>query len=95
MAASGLAKRASTWEAWAETGVRARRLMGRRERGSADVGIDSGMGSDIFGCFGEADCVVEVVEAAIKKGDAGAVTRGSTCDVTSEDYAHLALTSFG
>ena len=30
------------------TGVRARRLKGRLERGSAEVGMDSGMGSDIF-----------------------------------------------
>lgn len=35
------------------------------------------------------------MEAAIKKGDAGAVTRESTCDVTSRHYAHLALTSCG
>lgn len=45
--ASGLAKRASSWEACAEVGVRARRLSGRWERGSKDVGIDSGMGSDM------------------------------------------------
>lgn len=46
----GLAKRASREAAWAEVGVRlaARvRLVGRRERGSADVGIDSGMLADI------------------------------------------------
>lgn len=43
----GLAKSAVTEEAWALTGVRARRLVGRLERGSAEVGIDSGMGSDI------------------------------------------------
>ena len=49
METSGFAKRASSWFAWAETGVRARRLRGRLERGSADVGIDSGMGSDMMG----------------------------------------------
>ena len=48
MSRSGLAKRASTWEACCVTGVRARRLRGRLERGSAEVGMDSGMGSDIF-----------------------------------------------
>ena len=48
MSRSGLAKRASTWEACCVTGVRARRLSGRLERGSEEVGIDSGMGSDIF-----------------------------------------------
>lgn len=65
MEMSGLAKRASSWVAWAEVGVRARRLRGRRERGSADVGMDSGMGSDIlekdfrdFGVDGRTDCLV-------------------------------------
>lgn len=48
MSRSGLAKRASTWEACCVTWVRARRLRGRLERGSAEVGMDSGMGSDIF-----------------------------------------------
>lgn len=42
------AKRASTCEACCVTGVRARRLSGRLERGSAEVGMDSGMGSDIL-----------------------------------------------
>ena len=45
---SGLAKRASRWVAWAEEGVSWRRLRGRCERGSADVGTDSGIGSDIL-----------------------------------------------
>ena len=44
---SGFAKRASTCEACAERGVRARFLVGRLDRGSAEVGIDSGIGSDI------------------------------------------------
>jgi hypothetical protein len=44
---SGLAKRASSWAAVWERGERARFLVGRLERGSAEVGIDSGMGSDI------------------------------------------------
>lgn len=48
MSMSGFAKSASSWFAWAETGVRARRLRGRLERGSADVGTDSGMGSDMM-----------------------------------------------
>ncbi len=48
MSRSGFAKRASTCEACAVTGVRARRFVGRLERGSCEVGIDSGMGSDIF-----------------------------------------------
>lgn len=37
--------------AWAEVGVRfsvRTRLVGRRERGSIDVGMDSGTGSDIL-----------------------------------------------
>lgn len=54
MGMSGFAKRASSWVAWAEVGVRARRFKGRRERGSEDVGMDSGMGSDILEeVFGE------------------------------------------
>ena len=48
---SGLAKRAESWVAWAVVGVKARRLVGRLERGSWDVGMDSGIGSDIVrGC---------------------------------------------
>ncbi len=43
----GLEKRASTEEAWPARGVRARRFVGRCERGSALVGMDSGMGSDM------------------------------------------------
>lgn len=49
MSLSGCAKRCSTAFAWLETadaGPRAR-LTGRWERGSADVGIDSGMFSDM------------------------------------------------
>jgi hypothetical protein len=48
---SGLAKRASREAAWEETGVRARFLRGRLERGSAEVGTDSGMGSDMIACL--------------------------------------------
>lgn len=44
----GWAKREVMEAAWALVGVRARRLVGRLERGSWDVGIDSGIGSDIF-----------------------------------------------
>jgi hypothetical protein len=44
---SGFANRAVRVAAWAETGVRARFLVGRLERGSWEVGIDSGIGSDI------------------------------------------------
>lgn len=36
------------WEDWAEMGVRARFLVGRLERGSAEVGMDSGMFSDML-----------------------------------------------
>lgn len=39
---SGRAKSVSRCEACAETGVRARFLVGRFERGSADMGMDSG-----------------------------------------------------
>jgi hypothetical protein len=35
-------------------GVRARFLRGRLDRGSADVGIDSGIGSDMVLCFSDA-----------------------------------------
>ena len=45
---SGLAKRASTCADCCEMGVRARFFVGRLERGSADVGMDSGMGSDML-----------------------------------------------
>lgn len=45
---SGCEKRdASDW-ACAEVGVSARRLVGRLERGSCEVGIDSGIGSDMI-----------------------------------------------
>lgn len=47
MSWSGLAKRASTEAACAETGVRARFLVGRRERGSAEVGTESGPSADM------------------------------------------------
>lgn len=45
---SGFAKRAETWEDTWERGERARFLRGRFERGSAEVGMLSGMGSDIL-----------------------------------------------
>ena len=45
---SGLENRASTCDAAVDRGERARFLRGRLERGSADVGIDSGMFSDIL-----------------------------------------------
>ena len=44
---SGFAKRAVSWLACCKVGVRARRLVGRLERGSWEVGMLSGMGSDI------------------------------------------------
>lgn len=44
----GLAKRVVRAEAWAETGVRARFLRGREVRLSKEVGMDSGIGSDIL-----------------------------------------------
>lgn len=59
---SGFAKRASSWEAFWERGLRARFLRGRLERGSAEVGMLSGICSDIFD--GESDggggCEVDV-----------------------------------
>ena len=45
---SGFAKRASTCADCWDAGVRARFLVGRCERRSADVGMDSGIGSDIL-----------------------------------------------
>lgn len=47
MSWSGRAKRASTEAAWEERGVRARFLVARWERGSAEVGMDSGPGADM------------------------------------------------
>lgn len=44
---SGLAKRASSCAAVWDLGERARFLVGRLERGSAEVGMLSGIGSDI------------------------------------------------
>jgi len=44
---SGLDMREEIWDAVWERGERARFLRGRLERGSAEVGIDSGIGSDI------------------------------------------------
>ena len=49
---SGFANKASREAAWEETGVRARFLRGRFDLGSEEVGIDSGIGSDmIAGCL--------------------------------------------
>lgn len=45
---SGFSKRASREAAWADTGPRRRFLTGRLDRGSADVGMLSGMGSDML-----------------------------------------------
>lgn len=52
MSWSGRAKRASTEAAWAERGVRARFLVARWERGSAEVGMDSGPGADMVAVGG-------------------------------------------
>ena len=49
MGRSGLEKRLLIWLACWDVGVRASRLVGRLERGSEEVGMDSGMGSDIGG----------------------------------------------
>ena len=49
IARSGFAKRAVSDAAWDEVGVRASRFVGRLERGSCEVGMLSGMGSDIVG----------------------------------------------
>lgn len=46
---SGLAKSASTCaDCWSDGVWRARFLVGRWERRSAEVGMDSGIGSDMF-----------------------------------------------
>lgn len=55
MSRSGFAKRAVREAACAVVGVRARRLRGRWERGSEEVGMDSGMGSDIVVMWTDAD----------------------------------------
>ena len=46
---SGFLKRASSCRAVWERGERARFLIGRLDRGSAEVGMLSGMRSDMFG----------------------------------------------
>jgi hypothetical protein len=56
---SGLEKRAVRVAAWAEVGVRARFLVGRLERGSWEVGIDSGIGSDIVAADGRRYAVLQ------------------------------------
>lgn len=48
---SGRLRRVSSWAFCAEVGERARFLVGRRERGSAETGIDSGPVPDILGFF--------------------------------------------
>ena len=48
MSRSGLENKAVRWEACWLVGERARFLVGRLERGSIEVGMDSGMGSDIL-----------------------------------------------
>jgi len=59
---SGLEKRAEREAACAEMGVSmARFLRGRLERGSAEVGIDSGMFSDILCVPGQQNLKVSVV----------------------------------
>jgi hypothetical protein len=45
---SGLDIRFEIWEAVSERGLKARFLRGRLERGSAEVGMLSGIGSDIL-----------------------------------------------
>lgn len=67
MSVSGLAKRASSCEACAETGVRARRLRGRWERRSYDVGIDSGIGSDILAAKPHEASVEEKLVVKVKE----------------------------
>jgi hypothetical protein len=57
MAFSGFAKSCSTCEACFVAGVMARRLVGRSLRRSRCVGIDSGMGSDMFFSFSFWSCV--------------------------------------
>lgn len=49
---SGFANSWSTVRACADTGVRARFLVGRFERGSADVGMLSGPSPDMVGVVG-------------------------------------------
>ena len=69
---SGLAKRASTWADCWDVGVfwRLRFLSGRLERWSWEVGMDSGMGSDMvvfdFGCdlFGGSGEIVFLCRAS-------------------------------
>lgn len=62
------AKRASTAWDWAPEGVLARRvrLRGRWERGSAEVGMDSGMGSDIVIVGGKVWC-----QGILRRGEVG------------------------
>lgn len=60
---SGFAKRELRDVAWAVVGVRARFFVGRLERGSADVGIDSGPSPDI--AVREVSCVFASVVCVV------------------------------
>ena len=74
MGRSGLAKRASTWADWWDVGVLARSFfVGREVRWEVDVGMDSGMGSDIF--TGGMWCCSSVARLAFKMRSADVVVR--------------------
>lgn len=72
MGRSGWAKRAVTWEARAARGVRARFFVGRCERGSAEVGMDSGIGSDMA-------AVVVVVVVVVMMAQSRSVCEAGAC----------------
>ena len=75
---SGFAKRAVRVAAWADAGERALRFAGRRERRSKEVGIDSGIGSDMFGSY-PWKVICLVVERIRYWGGGGYYSSGSSC----------------
>lgn len=74
----GSLKRVSIWLACSDTGVMARRLVGRLLCGSALVGTDSGPGSDIVAVL-----LREVVGFEVVVGCRGLRARWDSCDALS------------
>ena len=89
MSRSGLANKASTCEAWAVRGVRARFLVGRLERGSAEVGMDSGMGSDMLVEVAKAELLAAQRLGGNVQADSGAA--GEINHLASEAAVALAF----
>ena len=79
---SGFAKRASTWADCWEVGVSVRVfLVGRPERWEVLVGMDSGIGSDIFG----GGCMYVGWWSAVGLGSASHLWRSSRVEMRGAD----------